>query len=334
MKLHHRRLRARRQVGKVFRSSCRRRDVVLPDARSIARTQAALPFTSSTASAMAITRQFQDEEDTPDSSLSASSPPDVDGTRLYVYEANNQVQYFRLSPADATSDDITFLTAKDAPGGLALDVYGQIRARSRLATGLESRKTGNGGYHVYAGWVSDTANDGVTPVPVFTVGPRGQVEITPNAAATALSVAPTVGPRIAGNYGIFAKMPSDTQQAAISAYQAGTTSGAYGLRVEMASGASAHGIYVKQGGSGDIIRDSGGNFRVLSTGAIDLAALTTAVSTVPWLRAQTAFAIPATVGTPTPGRTFPQRADISLSMTWAIFGSTAVSPATRCKNTS
>ena len=76
-----------------------------------------------------------------------------------------------------TSDDITFLTAQDAPGGLALDVYGQIRARSRLATGLESRKTGNSGYHVYAGWVSDTANDGITPVPVFTVGPRGQVEI-------------------------------------------------------------------------------------------------------------------------------------------------------------
>ena len=111
-------------------------------------------------------------------------------------------------------------------------------------------------------------------------------------------MAPTVGPQIAGNYGIYAKMPSDTQQAAISAYQAGTTSGAYGLRVEMASGTSAHGIYVKQGGRGDIIRDSGGNFRVLSTGAIDLAALTTAVSTIPWLRAQTAFAIPATVGTP------------------------------------
>ena len=52
------------------------------------------------------------EDNTPDSSLSASSPPDVDGTRLYVYEANNQVQYFRLSPADVTSDDITFLTAQ------------------------------------------------------------------------------------------------------------------------------------------------------------------------------------------------------------------------------
>jgi hypothetical protein len=117
-------------------------------------------------------------DNTADGSLGAAAPTS-DTSAVYEQEITATVSFWRAHPDAGTNpSDVTFLRAdnQNAGGSLNIDSYGTIYCRQSLSDAYSSLMTGVTGHHFQGYWLG-TTDDGVAPVSVFHVYPRGEVKI-------------------------------------------------------------------------------------------------------------------------------------------------------------
>jgi hypothetical protein len=119
-------------------------------------------------------------DNTADGSLGAAAPSS-DTSAVYEQEVTATVSFWRAHPDAGTNpSDVTYLRAdnQNAGGSLNIDSYGTIYCRQSLSDAYGSLMTGVTGHHFQGYWLG-TTDDGVSPVSVFHVYPRGEVKIAP-----------------------------------------------------------------------------------------------------------------------------------------------------------